>query len=95
MSRETDFRPREDVHQCLISRKTEMISRETEYGFARYRMFSRETDMISRETKRCRAKVQTSFVDSKQFESDFRPFRPIFSNFSEQTENQAHRTASK
>ena len=58
-------------------------------------MFSRETAMISRETERFRAKVQTSFADSEQFESDFRPIRPIFSNFSEQTENQAHRTASK
>ena len=62
-------------------------------------MFPRESEMISRETKRCRAKVQTSFADSEKFWNDKRLFRPIWqilkSNFNEQTDNQARRTASK
>ena len=74
MSRETDFRPRESVsssreirHQGFNFARNHFCFARDRNGFAQDRMFSRETDMISRETKRCRAKVQTSFADSKQF----------------------------
>ena len=81
ISRETDFRSREEVwfrarQNCRpresVSSSREighqsLISLETEMVSRETEMVSRETNLISRETKRCRAKVQTSFADSEQF----------------------------
>ena len=109
ISHETKMISREIRHQRLISRETKMISRETKMISRETKMVSRETEMISRETECFRVrqiwfrarpkdvarKCRPIFEDNKQFQSDFRPIWQILSNFSEQTENQAHRTASK
>ena len=61
--------------------------------------FARDTKDFTRDTKRFRAKVQTSLLISTKFEvvnKLFRPIGQIFkTNFNEQAEKQARRTASK